>query len=218
MRTLELLEPAALARALEIGELRAPVVALTLHPASLEPQTARDEALAVAGAVRDVLGDDGTIVVTLPNDDPGSAEVRDVLLEFAGEGGNVHAFAALGQLRYLSLLRAADAVVGNSSSAIIEAPSFRVPVVNVGDRQHGRTMARNIATVAAERDAIAGALRRALRPEARRQLRGMQSPYGDGRVSERLLAVLAALPPGPVLRRKRFVDLPDGPWRGRSST
>ena len=213
IRTMTLLDRAELAAQLGVSELRSPLVAVTLHPTSLQPELARAEAQAVVVGVADALDGRGSVVATLPNDDPGNAAGRAVLLDFAAARADVHAFAALGQLRYLSLLRASDAVVGNSSSAIIEAPSFRVPVVNVGDRQRGRTMAANIVTVPAQREAVAAALRGALEPQARAALADMRSPYGDGHVSARVLEVLAALPPAAQLRRKRFVDLPDGPWR-----
>jgi len=213
IRTLTLLDRDALAAQLGVDALASPLVALTMHPASLAPDEARADALAVVDGVRDALSGQGTVVATLPNDDPGNAAVREVLLAYAAADAAVHAFAALGQLRYLSLLAACDVVVGNSSSAIIEAPSFRVPVVNVGDRQSGRTMAANIASVPAQREAVAEAVRGALEPQAKAALRDLRTPYGDGRVSERVLAILAALPPAAQLRRKRFVDLPDGPWR-----
>jgi UDP-N-acetylglucosamine 2-epimerase len=84
--------------------------------------------------------------------------------------------------------------------------------VDIGDRQRGRTRAANILGAPPERDAIAAAIARALDPAFRASLAGMESPYGDGRVSERVLAVLAGAPLG-ELRAKRFYDLPDGPWR-----
>jgi len=208
IRTLEPLSRDELAAALGVA-LEPPLLAVTLHPASLRPGAARQEAEELAAALE---GAGGTAIVTLPNDDPGGREVRAVLLALAERAPHVHAYAALGQHRYLSLLAHADAAVGNSSSAIIEAPSFALPVVDIGDRQRGRTRAANILGAPPERDAIAAAIARALDPAFRASLAGMESPYGDGRVSERVLAVLAQAPLG-ELRAKRFYDLPDGPWR-----
>jgi UDP-hydrolysing UDP-N-acetyl-D-glucosamine 2-epimerase len=196
--------------ALSLGlELRTPLVAVTFHPASLRAADARAESEELAAALEEV---DGSVIVTLPNDDPGGLAVREAMLALEARCSHVRTYAALGQRRYLSLLAHADAVVGNSSSAIIEAPSFKLPVVDVGDRQRGRTRAPNIRNVPPERAAIAAAIAAALDPAFRESLTDMESPYGDGRVSERVLAVLAEAPLG-ELRAKRFFDLPDGPWR-----
>jgi UDP-N-acetylglucosamine 2-epimerase len=118
----------------------------------------------------------------------------------------------LGQLRYLSLLAHADAVIGNSSSALLEAPAFHLPVVNVGLRQQGRLTPGNVLSTSADRVEIVRALRRALDPEFRTQLESMENPYGDGHVSERVTTALLAAPPAAQLRAKRFFDV-EGSWR-----
>jgi GDP/UDP-N,N'-diacetylbacillosamine 2-epimerase (hydrolysing) len=213
IRSLPLVGRDELAEALELEALPSPLLAFTLHSTSLGPERAGEEARAVVAGVEDALNGGGTVIVTLPNDDPGSEQTRTEMLRWAEASETVHAYRSLGQLRYLSLLRNADAVVGNSSSALIEAPSFHVPVVNVGDRQRGRLLAANVVSCAATRQDVADALRRALTPEFRRSLAQVPSPYGEGDVSRRILEVLAAAPDGRALRNKRFVDLPDGPWR-----
>jgi UDP-hydrolysing UDP-N-acetyl-D-glucosamine 2-epimerase len=213
IRSLPLLDPSALADALELAELERPLLSITLHPASLTPEQAEADATALTEAVDEVLEGAGTVVLTLPNDDPGSHAMREHLTRWARASERVHAFESLGQLRYLSLLRHADAIVGNSSSAVLEAPAFRLPAVDVGERQRGRIHPDNVLSVPAQRGEIARALRRALDPAFRESLHAMEQPYGDGRVSHRVLAVLAAAPPREPLRHKRFLDLPDGPWR-----
>jgi UDP-hydrolysing UDP-N-acetyl-D-glucosamine 2-epimerase len=210
---LELLDRPALAASLELEHLEDPLIALTFHPASLEPDTAGLEAQAVTAALDDVIDGNGTIVLTMPNDDPGSAAVRSELTAWAAGNSAVHSFAALGQVRYLSLLRHADAVVGNSSSAVVEAAAFRVPVVNIGDRQSGRIHPANVLNTPPERHQIAHTLRKALDRDFRDALAQMEHPYGDGRVSSRILSALAGAPPAENLRRKRFFDVPDGRWR-----
>lgn len=214
IRELELLGRPALARALSLERLDAPLLSLTLHPSSLYPERAVEEAGAVVAAIDDVLDGAGTVVVTLPNDDPGSAHVRRELLAWSKLHERVHAFASLGQLRYLSLLRHADAVVGNSSSALVEAPAFELPAVNIGDRQRGRIQPANVLSAPPERTAIARTLRRALDPAFRASLADTKNPYGDGQVSTRILDALASVRSAEKLRSKHFLDLPDGPWRG----
>jgi len=202
IRDLPLLQADALAAELGIA-LERPLVAFTFHPASLSPDGAAEQVAAVMAGVEEV--SPGTVVVTLPNDDPGNGPVRAALSRWTG----VHAFESLGQLRYLSLLKSADAMVGNSSSGLIEAPAFELPVVNVGDRQRGRITAPNV--IDCEPDGVADALRSALDPAFRDSLRGMANPYGGGDMSAHVIEALAALPRN--VRDKEFLDLPDGSWR-----
>jgi UDP-hydrolysing UDP-N-acetyl-D-glucosamine 2-epimerase len=209
---LELLDRGELAHTLGLPDLPRPLLALTFHPASLDPGAAEAQAEALTGAVDDVLQGGGCVVMTQPNDDPGNQVVRKTLSRWAHVRANVHAFSTLGQLRYLSLLGCAEVVLGNSSSAIIEAPSFRVPVVNVGERQRGRLTAANVLSCEASRPAIATALRRALDPDFRESLDGMENPYDGGEVADRILETLLHADLA-GLTGKRFFDLPDTRWR-----
>jgi UDP-hydrolysing UDP-N-acetyl-D-glucosamine 2-epimerase len=211
---LDLLDREALAERLGGIELRPPLAAVTFHPASIDPEAAAGQTDELCEALVSSFDSRGTVVVTLPNDDPGNAAVRERLLALAGGRDNVHAFDSLGAIGYLSLLRAADLVIGNSSSAILEAPSFGLPAVNVGDRQSGRLMGENVISAGPETGAIAAAIARALDPGFRERIEGMESPFGDGRVSARILEAIVAAPEAGELRRKPFIDLPDGPWRG----
>jgi UDP-hydrolysing UDP-N-acetyl-D-glucosamine 2-epimerase len=211
IRSLELMDRTELAAALGDITLEPPVVVLTLHPASLDPDAAASEASAVVQGVARVLGGEGTVVITLPNDDLGNVETRRALVGYAEADPRAHAFRALGQLRYLSLLSHADAMVGNSSSGLIEAPAFALPVVNVGDRQRGRLRAANVLDCRPSADDVADALARALE-SSRTSLAGAESPYGSGDTSRRILEVLAATDADAV-RDKRFFDVPEGRWR-----
>jgi UDP-N-acetylglucosamine 2-epimerase len=103
----------------------------------------------------------------------------------------------------LSLMRAADAVVGNSSSGLLEAPSLGKPTVNIGDRQKGRLEAESVLNARAERTAIARAIREALTRDCSRVI----NPYGDGHASSRILEVLLAVKEPRTLVRKRFIDI-----------
>jgi UDP-N-acetylglucosamine 2-epimerase len=98
------------------------------------------------------------------------------------------------------------AMVGNSSSGLIEAPSMSLPVVNIGARQEGRLRANNVIDVPASAPAIERAVRRALSPGFRRGLRSLANPYGDGRAAERIARVLATVPLDARLIRKRFIS------------
>jgi len=103
------------------------------------------------------------------------------------------------------VLAAADAMVGNSSSGLIEAPSFALPVVNVGRRQQGRLRGANVIDVGDATDEILAGLETALAPGARARLRGAPNPYGDGHAAERIARVLREVELGPRLIVKREV-------------
>lgn len=165
--------------------LEPPVVLVTLHPATLAEDAAA-EARALVAAMDEI---PATYVVTLPNTDPGGDAVGD-LLRAAARRARRCAVAALGERRYWGLLRIADAVAGNSSSALIEAPAVALPAVNVGDRQKGRHREANVVDVPAEPGAIVEGLRRALEPAFRAELRRTPPTLGDGRACERIVAIL----------------------------
>jgi UDP-N-acetylglucosamine 2-epimerase len=106
---------------------------------------------------------------------------------------------------YGGLLRIASALVGNSSSALIEAPAVGLPAVNVGDRQRDRARAANVIDVPHERQAIVEAIGTALSPEFRARLEALDSPYlSDGRVSERIVEILRTVPLDERLLKKQI--------------
>jgi UDP-N-acetylglucosamine 2-epimerase len=152
-------------------------------------------------AALDALNFGTTLWFTRPNADPGSRAIAAALDSWAtARPGRVHTYTSLGQLRYLSLMAQVDAVVGNSSSGLYEAPSFGVPTVNIGDRQRGRLAAASVVHCAAERQAIGTAIERALELDCS----GVVNPYGDGHSAERIVDTLCQLPPAGELLKKRF--------------
>ena len=177
----------ALAEQLGIG-LDGQVVAVTYHPATLadEPPAATMRAL-IAG-VRDA-APNASIVVTTSNADEGGRDIDDAAAQMAAADARVSVVASLGPSNYWSLLHHSDVVVGNSSSALIEAPVVGVPVVDVGARQSSRLRAPSCLHAEPEQAAIAAvvtaALSRPRRPEP--------SPYGDGAAVPRILDLLAAI-------------------------
>jgi UDP-hydrolysing UDP-N-acetyl-D-glucosamine 2-epimerase len=170
--------------------LQPPVVAVTVHPATLDTDPAAP-ARAVAAAMDLV---PATYVVSLPNVDPSAAEVEAVMRAAAAAPGRV-AVEALGERRYWGLLRVADAVLGNSSSGIVEAPAVRLPAVNVGDRQAGRRREANVIDAPADVEAVVAGLRRALDPRFRATLPEPDPGLVDGRAGERAARIIAAWQP-----------------------
>ncbi len=175
-------------RELEAGlglPLEAPVVLVTVHPTTLGGPP-EDEVAAVAAALEQV---PGTYVITAPNADAGGVAIGEYWRRWASGRRRVVVVEALGERRYWALLREAAAVVGNSSSGIIEAPAAGLPVVNVGDRQKGRLRVGAVADVAARPDAVAAALRQAVagRPVSSADA---ASGYPAGPAAPRIVAAL----------------------------
>jgi UDP-N-acetylglucosamine 2-epimerase (non-hydrolysing) len=181
-----------------------PTLLLTFHPETLAVADVPRQVEELTAALEKV---EGEILVTAPGADTGYRTISAGLERLAGRRRLMLMASTLGDDVYTSLLREADVMIGNSSSGLIEAPSFGLPVVNVGDRQRGRLRAANVIDVPAAREAIAEAIRRALDPAFRRGLAGLVNPYGDGHAAPRIAAVLREVELGSRLTRKRFVDL-----------
>lgn len=129
-------------------------------------------------------------VLIFPNNDAGSEQVRRMLER--QHRPNVRVERNLPRQLYAGLMNVASVMVGNSSSGLIEAPSFRLPVVNIGDRQRGRSAGNNVINVPHNQKQIQKAISRALSQEFRTELEEhCDNPYfGDGRVSERIVSIL----------------------------
>jgi UDP-hydrolysing UDP-N-acetyl-D-glucosamine 2-epimerase len=176
-------------------------IVVTHHPEAGPPETTERHLREVIKAI-DIL--DRPVIFTAPNADPGHSRVRDAITRAADAPQRVFV-ENLGHELYFSVMANAGVMVGNSSSGLIEAPSFQLPVVNVGDRQRGRLRARNVIDVAPRAGAIVAGVRRASSAAFRRSLRGLRNPYGAGRASQRIAATLARVSID-RLSKKRFVD------------
>jgi UDP-N-acetylglucosamine 2-epimerase len=113
----------------------------------------------------------------------------------------------LGTQNYFSLMAAAKAMVGNSSSGVIEAPSFKLPVVNIGSRQDGRVKSVNVVDVGYEQKDIIDGLKKALHPEFSQGLSRIDNPYGSGNASEKIVEVLKNIKINNTLVNKHFKDI-----------
>lgn len=189
----------------ELGmPLARPLVLVTQHPATLGSNGVAAETDALLAALE---GFSGTLVFTYPGADPESRIISDRIRAFCAREPSAAVFPSFGQRLYYGVLRHADAMVGNSSSGIWEAPSFGLPVVNVGERQRGRLRVGNVIDVGGDATAIRAALATALDPAFRQSLAGLRNPYGDGRASARIVEALRELEPGPRLSQKVFGEL-----------
>lgn len=200
---MEWLDRGALADSLGLA-LGRPLLLVTHHPATLDQGEVTRSLDALLGALETV--PEATIVFTYPNADCGGRAMRARLERFVEAAPDRRRLvASLGRQRYLSLLREADVVVGNSSSGLIEAPAVRTATVNVGERQRGRLRAGSVIDAPDNGGAIAAAIRRALSDDFRRTLAHVANPYGRGEAGRRMRDLLKAVPLSVV---KRFHDIP----------
>jgi UDP-hydrolysing UDP-N-acetyl-D-glucosamine 2-epimerase len=177
---------------------------VTYHPVTL------DDAESMVGlrALCDALAEreNATVVFSMPNADPGGDKVWDELRAFAQGRPGVHLVTSLGQVRYLSVMKHARAVVGNSSSGILEAPFMGTPTVNIGNRQRGRLQAPSVLSVSVEKVEIRNALRSALGPEFQKKISNSKYFFGDGTASKKIVSFLENVPLDGVIL-KTFHDL-----------
>ena len=147
-------------------------------------------------------------IVTKSNADQGGARINELLDEAGGRILNLHVFPSLGVRRYLSLMRNAEFVLGNSSSGIIEAPAFHVPTVNIGDRQKGRFTCGSIINCDPGMKEIIAAVKLALSDKHRAICRDIVSPYGDGGAAGKIAwKVVDIIMNGRMDQKKKFYDL-----------
>jgi len=199
-----LLSRAELERALDF-ELGDRALLVTFHPAILDEGSPAEQCAELLAAL-DAFAE-CRVVLTLPNADAGGQSIIPMLEDYARRHATrCRLFTSLGQQRYLSLLRCVAAVVGNSSSGIIEAPSAGCVTVNIGNRQHGRLRAASVIDCAPCRSDIEAAIGRALDPAFRATLHDVRNPYGSGDVASRMLEILRSADLH-ALRRKSFHDL-----------
>jgi UDP-N-acetylglucosamine 2-epimerase len=127
--------------------------------------------------------------------------------EFVNDRPGAHLIDNLGVQDYLNMLSYAAALVGNSSSGLIEAPSFKLPVVNIGTRQRGRIRAANVIDVGYRRDDISQGVTKALDPAFRDSLKSLVNPYGTGDASEKIVDRLRTVPLNGQILCKKFQDI-----------
>ncbi|MFT5926920.1 MAG: UDP-hydrolyzing UDP-N-acetyl-D-glucosamine 2-epimerase [Candidatus Azotimanducaceae bacterium] len=182
-----------------------PFFLITYHPETMSKRGAIDDFGHLLTAL-DCFSDH-QIVFTYPNADEGGRQIIALIDDYvATSGGRVVGVPSLGQVRYLSAMKHCRLVIGNSSSGIIEAPSFHVPTINVGNRQKGRAAAASVIHCDVERDAIVRSIRLGLSETFRNDELVYANPYGRGDASGQIRKVLETMVLDPI---KSFFDQPE---------
>jgi UDP-hydrolysing UDP-N-acetyl-D-glucosamine 2-epimerase len=198
LRRSHLLSREELEQRLEV-DLQRPTVVVAYHPVTIVRDTTQ-EADAVFAALHAV---DAQILFCYPNADAGSLALLEHTHAFLAARSDARVFVNLDSVTYWSLMRQVAALIGNSSSGIMEAASFAVPVVNIGLRQKGRERARNVLDTEPEVRPILDKVAEAMSEPFRRSLAGMTNPYGDGHAAEKIVEVLTTTVLGEDLLVKR---------------
>jgi len=186
-------------------KLGAKNVLVTFHPVTLEFNSAETQFSQLLKVLEEM--DDVRIIFTKANADTDGRIINFMIDEFVAKNPQMAVgFTSLGQLRYLSALKHVDVIVGNSSSGLIEVPSFGKPTVNVGDRQRGRIKAWSIIDCLPDEESIRQAIQLAFSASFRSSIADMENPYGTGNASEKIIAALKKTDFKGLLK-KQFYDL-----------
>jgi GDP/UDP-N,N'-diacetylbacillosamine 2-epimerase (hydrolysing) len=180
-------------------------VLVTFHPVTLEKNTATQQFQELLLALDCLI--DTRIIFTKANADTDGRIINTMIDAYvAANADKSIAFASLGQLRYLSALQYVDAVIGNSSSGLIEAPSFKIGTINIGDRQKGRVKAVSVIDCEPNKTDVINAVKQLYSSEFQKSLLHVSNPYGAGGGSERIASILKSYPLEKILK-KTFNDL-----------
>jgi UDP-hydrolysing UDP-N-acetyl-D-glucosamine 2-epimerase len=203
LRSTRLLTPAELQMQFSIDVRTAPLL-VTFHPVTLEYEQAESQLVELLAALNMV---SWPVLFTMPNADTNGRLIRRMIGDEVSIHPSWQAVENLGTQAYFSVMAVAKAMVGNSSSGIIEAASFKLPVVNIGTRQQGRTCPENVISVGYSRAEIASAIGQATAAEFRQKIDKVKNPYGDGHAAERIVSSLKSVPLGTKLIHKPFFIL-----------
>jgi GDP/UDP-N,N'-diacetylbacillosamine 2-epimerase (hydrolysing) len=183
-------------------EINEDVVLMTYHPVTLEQEKLSYQIDNLLQAISQI---DKNFIITYPNSDNGGMYIINRLEEFANNNNNIHLVKNLGSKKYLSIMRLCGVVVGNSSSALVEAPFLKKPVVNIGSRQRGRIMASNIICCDNDCKNIVKAINRSLSNEFKESVKNTISLYGEGNSSDQIVKVLKNITIDKKLLNKKLI-------------
>ena len=185
-------------------DVSGPFLLVTYHPVTLEHGQTEMQMREMLAALEAV---DTPVIFTYPNADTGSHVIIQMIQAFAARYRRAQITVNLRTQAYFSVMQYASAMVGNSSSGIIEAASFKLPVVNIGTRQRGRARAKNVTDTGYARKEIVAAVETATSPQFRASLSDLVNPYGDGHAAKRIVDMLKQVQLNDELLQKHFYAL-----------
>lgn len=167
-------------------DINKPIFLVVQHPTTEEAEKTDEQMIETMKAIRKI--NEQTIII-YPNTDAGNIGIREIIKKEKTDKMKI--YRNMKRIEYLSLMKHSNVLIGNSSSGILEAPTYKLPVVNIGDRQKGRIQANNIINVKKfESEKIYKAIILANKKEFKDKIKNCKNPYGDGKASERILKIL----------------------------
>jgi GDP/UDP-N,N'-diacetylbacillosamine 2-epimerase (hydrolysing) len=179
---------------------------ITFHPVTLENKTSKIQFQVLLDALNKI--QNLKLIFTKANSDTNGRIINTMIDEYVEKNSDkAIGFTSLGQLRYLSAIKYVDMVIGNSSSGIIEAPAFKVPTINIGDRQKGRLQPASVLNCNPAEEEIIRVINIALSKEFKNKIQNAKSPYGEGTVSEKIISEIKKYLDSQIDVKKGFFDI-----------
>lgn len=201
-----LLERDELAKQLNFDKINGDFCVVTFHPVTMEDNTAEEQVYELIKAMDHF--SQMSYVITKANADAGGRIINDIWDKEALKRKQWLVVSSLGMLRYLSAVKNSKLVIGNSSSGLVEVPAFKIPTINIGDRQKGRTSAESVINCAPKASAIIEAIEQGLSEGFRMSIKDIKLPFGDGSTSEKIMEVLMDyLKNGKIKPEKKFYEI-----------
>ncbi len=202
-----LLSAGELADAIGFAGIHSNYSVVTFHPVTLEKNTEEEQVRELINAMDHF--SNMSYIITKSNADAGGRHINDIWDEEAKKRENWYVTCSLGLQKYLSAVKHSKLVIGNSSSGLVEVPVFKVPTINIGDRQKGRLMARSVICCKPVAEDIIDAMNMGLSIAFRRSVEYIDLPYGDGTTSEKIFhRLMLFLKKNHVSCQKKFFDIP----------
>ena len=202
----ELMDRDKLADNLQFAFIKGNYSIVTFHPVTMENNTAEEQLNELICAMEKI--PDMAYIITLANADAGGRLINDIWFREGQKHKNWLVVPSLGMLRYLSAVKYAKLVVGNSSSGVVEAPSMHTPTINIGDRQKGRMMAESVICCEPKSEDIVKAMNIALTDDFQEKVKHIVSPFGDGTTSDKIMEfILKFLHSERTTHEKKFYDI-----------
>lgn len=175
---------------------------VTFHPVTLEDNTSEHQTKELLYALNEL--DDTSLIFTMPNSDTDGRIIFKLIENFVSTHKNAHVYTSLGKLRYLSAIAHVDAVIGNSSSGLIEVPSFKKATINIGDRQRGRIKGKSVIDCSPNKNSIKQAIEYSYSNEFKEIILNSENPYEKGGASRSIVEIIEKSSLKDLIKKKFF--------------
>jgi len=180
-------------------------ILISFHPVTLEKNTSKKQFQEIIKSIHSLKNTN--IIFTKANSDIGGKIINQMIDQYTLKYPNKSiGITSLGQVKYLSAMKYVDLIIGNSSSGLIEAPSFKIATINIGDRQRGRIKAKSVIDCLPYKTNIIKGIKKAYSAKFQKLLKNVKNPYDNGSASKKIIKVLKKVQLNNILKKK-FFDL-----------